>query len=162
MIRHPELLDLVGEGANGAVFQIRTTIETELPTGVREVEEKVGPVGKLLKIQTSGDALKEFTWQKRAYDVLEQAKRDNPTVNYAEIPRVFYSADVPLDDDMRAGLKSLPIKGLYVQNEIGALLMEKVEGADIVTLAYRKALEVEKVKLNGKNLSELSAKEAQL
>lgn len=134
----------INEGNNGIIKKIKPgEMSQEL---VKYISENIDPdfdknnefVFKLIKVYTEGGKGElEFKAQKRAYDIVEKAKRDGRT-EYADIPHPYVYKSISLDDDVKQILK---LDGLtMVQDKIELIIMDFVEGEDLATMLYKEVI----------------------
>ncbi|QQS23293.1 hypothetical protein IPM19_01875 [bacterium] len=124
----------INEGNNGVIFKI----ELDNPDEGGETKEFAG---KLLKVGDYNSLHNEYLNQKQAYDILEQAIAEGADpAEYAKIPVPYFCDSFEADEGIK---KHLEEEGVNIgDNNFGLLLMDWVDGRDVATHLFKRALEL--------------------
>ncbi len=130
----------INEGNNGVILKIDTG---ELDADAYRALEKAGLIRpeedggviKILKLYHEGEGIEEMRNQKRAYDVLEEARRQGRKV--ARAPKVFNAReiDLPVTNLQERIKKALGVSS--IGKRIGCLAMEYVKGEDLALRIWK-------------------------
>ena len=139
---HLRFVPKENEGMQALIFKLNIEADVKaFPEKERKlIENYLGEAKslKILKITNSELAKTEFEWQYKAFSIYE-AVPEVEKKNYARIPKPFLCHDLVIDEQTRQRLNR---QNAYIAEEkASVMVMEWVEGEDLLTKIFRKFLE---------------------
>lgn len=137
----------INEGNNGLIATIDIS---DLPQEIidfaleqphlqnTKLQDKAEVAIKILKIYTNGAAKAEYEAQLQAYNLLTQAKKDNPDKQYAQVPVPMLYRKLEMNDDIEQSLKAKGVEN--PSDAVEVILMDYIKGDDLATLLYKEVL----------------------
>lgn len=129
--------EIFNAGKKGIILKFK---QEEISNELRDSLKKKGLITdediavKALKVFKPGDAKKEHNLLKKAHSLVEKlpAKKD-----LALVPKPLDFRTLEIDNDLRDYLNSM---GAGVDEKVGVILMDFVEGEDLATMLYKEVL----------------------
>jgi serine/threonine protein kinase len=120
-------------GSNGLVFKMANSEAPESlrkPSGLKDNETDTAI--KTLKIFKQEVAKKEYDMLLRASEIIAQNQREDEKI--ALVPRPINKINLDIDEDIKTYLNS---NGSRLDNNVGVISMDFIEGTDLATILYR-------------------------
>lgn len=130
----------IDAGVEGFIYHLKVN---EIDPSLRHLfrssdsaEENDGAV-KVLKVFKPGQVQNEFEWQKRAYDIVQDATRKESVdfIKYAQVPKPIEHRVIKLSEETRSVLESQGAK--LPSGEVEIMLMDYIDGNDLQEIFYR-------------------------
>lgn len=136
---HYEYKDNEGQDALIFKLSLETDLESLSAEDRSEVEAYIGAQKslKILKVSSPEKAAREYEWQLKAWHVYDAIPSDEKG-DYAAIPKPFRQHTIDVDNQTRERLNRQNAN--LESDKVSAILMEWVEGEDLLTSIFRKFL----------------------
>lgn len=130
------------EGSRAVIYQIelaKLPDEAKKIFGISPEFSAEGIAGKILKIYVHGKSREEAEMQKKAHEIIAEAREQEPEEEFASIPWVYSFPEFQLTDQEL--IKKLEQDGISViDGKVGIIIMDFIDGKDIAIHLYEKII----------------------
>lgn len=137
----------INEGNNGVIFLVDfTDIDEEMFDQLKAIKpelmakEQEDVVIKMLKVYTGGQGKREFIFQKKAYEAIKRAKRQNPNLPLAEVPAPYFYRELNISQNTALQKKINAYNINCFNQRIEIILMDFIPGKDLASFLYQEVL----------------------